>query len=338
MGFQELGSPKPNGKLSRGRYIYITKAFSDFFPYLSKTVTNDAVVIPIVPFFNNTKVYSWFVFHNDKHNIPNGTRDEYRIYLNKGLDFDENTSQRIYHPDDIVVFERLFQDNDSLMPIYFMYRFEPNSEHYNELDTIITDSKLKGGHAFYENELTFIQSSLQSLEQANVEISEDAKKEIEKQQEELLVAVEDEEITQEDDIEAIRGAHLFNSVSFRDFVLLAYNYKCAITQQSIVWQNLNNLEAAHIQPKAQSGTFLPCNGIALCRDMHWAFDKGFITIDKDFCVEVHPEVRNTLLQQYHGKKITVPRETFFQPEAKFLEHHRMKIFGLFKYSGVIRSS
>jgi hypothetical protein len=324
--------------LSRGRYIYISKDFVDFFPHLSKTVNNDAVVIPIVPFFSNTKVYSWLVFHNDKHNLVNGTRDEYRIYLNKGLDFDDETNKRIYQQNDIVVFERLFQDNNPLMPIYFMYRFAPESVHYDELETIFANNKARGGHAFFEGDISFIQSSLQSLEQASVEISDDAKKELERQQEEILVAADEEQVIEtEDDIEMTRGAHLFNSVSFRDFVLLAYNYKCAITQQSIIWKNLNNLEAAHIQPKAQSGTFLPCNGIALCRDMHWAFDKGFITINKDFCVEVHPEVKNTLLQQYNGKKIVVPIDPFFQPASKFLEHHKLRIYGLFQYSGVIRS-
>lgn len=271
------------------------------------------------------------MYHNDKYNRSGGSRDEYRIYLNKGLDFNETTNQRVYQPDDIVVFDCLFQDEDPLMPIYFMYRFDVNNEHYETLNDIIASSKGKGGHGFFEGELSFINSSLQILEQANVEISEDSKKEIEKQQDEILV------IEGSDEIEAIRGAHLFNSVSFRDFVLLAYDYKCAITQKSIVWKNLNNLEAAHIQPKAQSGTYLPCNGIALSRDMHWAFDKGFITIDKDFCVLVHPEAENTLLKQYQGKKILVPKDPYFQPAEKFIKHHNSRIFGLFQYSGSIRS-
>jgi len=295
------------------------------------------VTTPIIPFFDNTKVYSWFVYHNDKYNRPGGSRDEYRIYLNKGLDFSETTSQRIYQPNDIVVFERLFQDDDLLMPVYFMYRFGVDSEHYSTLNELIIKSKGKGGHGFYEGNLLFIQSSLSVLEQAEVEIAEDAKKEIEKQQNEVLEIEEESTISEQDDIEAIRGAHLFNPTTFREFVLLAYNCKCAITGQAIVWKKLNNLEAAHIQPKAQAGTYLPCNGIALSRDMHWAFDKGFITINQDFCVEVHPEMKDTLLQQYHGQKIIVPVEPYFQPAEKFIKHHNTRIFGLFKHSGSIRS-
>ena len=325
LGFQELGSPKPDGSVSRGRYIYISKQFVDFFPHLSRTVTNDAVVIPIAPFFNNSKVYSWYVYHNDKLNRPDGTRNEYRIYLNKAID-----PNRLYQPDDIVVFERVIVEDDYLMPVYFMYRFEQTNEHYSELESLVSASKSKGGHALFEGNLSFINSSILNLDQAEVVIAEDAKLEIEKQQEEILT-------TEEDNLEEVRGAHLFNSVSFRDFVLLAYNYKCAITQKVIFWKHLNNLEAAHIQPKAQSGTFLPCNGIALCRDMHWAFDKGFITITDDFKVEVHTQVKNTILKEYDGKQIVVPIDPFFQPAPKFLKHHREKIFGLFQYSGVIRS-
>lgn len=295
-------------------------------PHLSKTVTNDAVVIPIIPYFGNVKVYSWYVFHNDKYNKPGGTRDEYRIYLNKSID-----PERVYKPDDIVVFEKIILEEDRLMPVYYMYRFEPRSENYIFLDELIKSSKAKGGHGFFEGDLSFINSSIQNLEEAEVIISDDAQVEIEKQQAEILTAEAD------GNFEEIRGAHLFNSVSFRDFVLLAYNSKCAITGKAIVWRNLNNLEAAHIQPKAQSGTFLPCNGIALCRDMHWAFDKGFLTITDDLCVQVHSEVKGTLLNEYDGKKIFIPTVPYFQPEKKFLKHHREKIFGLFQYSGVIRS-
>ena len=299
----------------------------DFFPHLSKTVTNDAIVIPIIPFFSNTKVYSWYVYHNDKYNTPNGTRDEYRIYLNKNIDPD-----RLYKPNDIIVFERVFLEESDLMPIYFMYRFDNSNEHYDLLEKLVVDSNMKGGHAFFEGILGFISTSLLTLEQAEVIIAEDAKIEIEKQQDEILSTTTETE----DNFEQTRGAQLFNSVSFRDFVLLAYGYKCAITQKAIVWKHLNNLEAAHIQPKAQSGTFLPCNGIALCRDMHWAFDKGFITLTDDYIIQVHPEVQDTILSEYNGKQIMIPLVEYFRPEKKFLKHHREKIFGLFKYSGVIR--
>ena len=85
LGHQELGSVK-NGKAQRGRYIYISKddRVLDFFPPLSKTVTNDSSVIPIIPLYEKPakKIYCNFIYHNDKFNIQGGTRNEYRIYSN----------------------------------------------------------------------------------------------------------------------------------------------------------------------------------------------------------------------------------------------------------------
>ncbi|MGV1012006.1 MAG: HNH endonuclease [Flavobacterium sp.] len=323
LGSQELGSPKADGTVSRGRYIYVTKAYENFFPYLSKTITNDNVLIPIVPQFEDTKIYSTLVYHNDKFNVQGGTRDEYRLYLNKNLD----PNRSYFKVDDILVFERV--ETNTPIPIYTLNRYNTESEYYNFLVEFINNSPIKGGHALANDELYFIPERNINFDEATVIIPDEVMKEVEKQQEEVL--------NEDENIEDIRGANLFNSESFRDFVLLAYSYKCAITGKSINHKNLYNLEAAHIQSKAQSGTFLPCNGIALSRDMHWAFDKGFITIDDEMKIIVHDEMKKSILMEYSEQKIYVPIEPFFQPEKKFLKHHRENIFGLFLYSGSIRS-
>lgn len=329
LGSQELGSPKPDGTISRGRYIYISKDCAGFFPHLSKLQNNDTVVIPIIAPFSDAKIYSRFVYHNDKYNIAGGTRDEYRLYLNKDLDI----NRRFFQVNDIVVFERIDEIIDgSVSPLYFIHTYNLSDEHYYTLNRLVENSDIRGNHALFEGDLDFIPVPALDEEERPVIIPEDVKKEVSDAQSEIMQTSDDTAI------ESIRGANLFNSVSFRDFVLLGYGYKCAITEKSIVWNSLNNLEAAHIQPRAHSGTFLPCNGIALSRDMHWAFDKGFITINNDFKVVVHDEVKNTMLQEFIDKRIIVPADPFFQPEKKFLEHHRTNIFGLFLRTGSIRSN
>lgn len=328
LGSQELGSPKDDGKISRGRYIYISMDCAVFFPHLSKLQNNDTVVLPIIAPFSDAKIYSRFVYHNDKFNITGGTRNEYRLYLNKDLDKD----RKYFQINDIVVFERVDKIIDgSVSPLYFIHIFNYSSEYYTYLNELVLNSDIRGNHALFYGNLDFILVSTFNEEERVVVIPEDVKKEAIEAQSEII------QTSKDDSIESIRGANLFNSVSFRDFVLLGYGYKCAITEKSIVWNALNNLEAAHIQPKAHSGTFLPCNGIALSRDMHWAFDKGFITINLDFEVVVHDEVKNTMLKDFNNKKIIVPADPFFQPEKKYLEHHRVNIFGLFLRSGSIRS-
>ena len=106
---------------------------------------------------------------------------------------------------------------------------------------------------------------------------------------------------------------------------------------SYFYDKLINLEAAHIKPKSHSGSFLPCNGIAMSRDIHWAFDKGMFTINEDYTITVHEELKNTLLNKYDNQKINIPTEDFFKPEKNFLQYHKEKVFGLFKHSGVLRA-
>lgn len=66
LGHQELGSVK-NGKAQRGRYIYISKDKNvlDIFPPLSKTVTNDSSIIPIIPLYQKIakKIYCNYIYH-----------------------------------------------------------------------------------------------------------------------------------------------------------------------------------------------------------------------------------------------------------------------------------
>lgn len=324
LGSQELGSPKADGSVSRGRYIYVTKAYENFFPHLSTTVTNDNVLVPVIPPFSEEKIYTTIVYHNDKFNVEGGTRDEFRLYLNRNLDPDRG----YFRVDDIVVFERI--ETGTPVPLYFLYRFNAADSFYNDLAARIEASPIKGGHALAGDELGFIPQRQINIDEAVVVIPAEVIKVAVTQQEEVLAS-------EEQNVEDTRGASLFNSDSFRDFVMLAYGYKCAITGKVIGYKNLLNLEAAHIQPKAQAGTFLPCNGIALCRDMHWAFDKGFITISDELKIIVHKEMQKSILMEYSDQKIFTPVDPYFQPEKKFLKHHRENIFGLFLYSGSIRS-
>lgn len=325
--FQELGSPKPDGTVSRGRYMLISKNNDGFFPPLSVTELNDAILLPIVPPDSNEKVYCTYVYHNDKYHGSSAKqpRDEFRLYLNTKID----PERAFFKPDDIIVFEKL--QTEDLTNLYKMHRFNSTSEHYLLLDRIIENSGQRGGHATYYEKLDFIlEFQVSDLEYLETVIPDEVKKDAEKRQNQ---AKEESVI----EIEETKGANLFNSVSFRDFVLLGYGNKCAITGEAIFYKKLINLEAAHIKPKSHSGSFLPCNGIAMSRDMHWAFDRGMFTINEEYRIIVHPDVKDTLLIKYDAQQITLPVEDFFKPEKAFLNYHKENIFGLFKYAGVMRS-
>ncbi|MDR2936496.1 MAG: DNA (cytosine-5-)-methyltransferase [Rikenellaceae bacterium] len=337
---QEMGSPDAAGKTHRGRYFYLSKDSGDFFPLLSRTILNDTLVLPIIMPFSDSKIYAKFVYHNSKYFPEASTgdpRNEFRLYLNNALD----QNRALFHAGEIVVIEKVMTSSANPADIGYVYSinlFSPRDEHYAYLERIIEDSPMRGKSALVEGDLSFVPRPVIN-DETGVAISEEILHVVKEEQKDLLSAIEKEvPVSDGGNVEDIRGANLFNSISFRDFVLYAYGYKCAITGKSIRYGDLNNLEAAHIQPRARAGTFLPCNGLALCRDMHWAFDKGFITITDDYTVLVHDEVKATVLSEIDGKRITVPDDPYFQPERKFLRHHRENIFGLFIHSGVIRNN
>lgn len=325
---QEMGSPtlNPDGTyhFQRGRYLLITKEGLEFFPHLSSIILNDSTAIPIKPQFNDNLVYAQYVFHNsllipDEQKIGVSNRNEHRLYLNNDLD----DNKKYFFPDDIIVFEKM-RDGDM---VYFnMNIVSPHdSTHYNILNKILGDKTT----IIYNGELDFLQSSVVNSDAIIVNDKKviDA---IGHQQEQVIQSGEPGPSVATP--EELMGANLFNSRSFRDFVMLAYDYKCAITRQVISCNGFTNLEAAHIKPQAHNGAFLPCNGIAMSRDMHFAFDKGFFTLTPDYRVSVHDDVLKTdsYINQFNSAPIFVPRIDYFRPREEFLIHHREHVYGSFR--------
>lgn len=331
LGKQELGSIGTDGKVHRGRYIYISKEIEvlKMFPPLSQTQTNDSSYIAIIPLYLTVpkKIWCKFIYHNDKYTKPNGTRNEYRIYSTSELeDF-----VALFQPDDFLVFtlkpnnpnisdKNLVNSSEDSDFEYYLYRCnDKQSKLYSDLLSITEQSSFKGGHAVFTGNLPEIDSAIAKFNSDN------------------LVSVIDnstfDDLNKMDVNAASSMEHLFNSASFHDFVLAAYNNKCAITGTVIRYNSFMNLESAHIIPHSHNGLFLPNNGIAMSRDMHWAFDKGFFTISNNYRIIVHPDVASGFLGNFNNKKIFVPASDFFKPALQNLSYHQKNIFGLFKHSG-----
>ena len=74
---------------------------------------------------------------------------------------------------------------------------------------------------------------------------------------------------------------------FRQAVIEAYGYRCAVcglkikSPDSITWE----VQAAHIVPSSSLGRDDICNGVALCRLHHWAFDVGWFTLLDNYKVQ-----------------------------------------------------
>lgn len=119
---------------------------------------------------------------------------------------------------------------------------------------------------------------------------------------------------------------------FRQQVLRAYNYECAICGFNMRHDNTSvALEAAHIKWKQHGG---PCeipNGLALCAIHHKAFDKGSIGLDESMRVQVSEAVNGSgivgrLFWDFQGKSISLPQVKAYYPQDKFVEWHRREVF------------
>lgn len=330
IGSQEMGSvERNNGVPQRGRYFLISKKCLEFFPYLSSVVLNDKASIFIVPTYaaENIRVLCTLDYHNQRSAQPDyqgdNPRNEVRLYMNQQID-----PELYFRTDDLAVFERLDVEDEI---IYCLTRIRQTEEGYDYLCRKLEENdRHHHSNIICNDELPFIQRPTITAENVGdtpIEIPDN-------NAERYLEAATDNILTQENNentiFEQMMGAQLFNRNTFRQFVLTAYQYKCAITGKVIRYNDLCNLEAAHIKPQAHNGLFLPCNGIAMSRDMHFAFDKGFFTIDNDYNVLVAEALINTdFYNEYHGTRIFVPQVDYFKPRREYLEYHRSYIFQTF---------
>jgi putative restriction endonuclease len=111
---------------------------------------------------------------------------------------------------------------------------------------------------------------------------------------------------------------------FRIMVMDEYSRRCAITGE----KTLPVLEAAHIKPYSENGPHMIANGVFMRSDLHTLFDGGYMTLTKEFHVEVSKRIREEFSngREYyalHGKKLLcLPTDPANQPSSEYLEWHQ----------------
>lgn len=128
---------------------------------------------------------------------------------------------------------------------------------------------------------------------------------------------------------------------FRQAVIEAYNYKCAVCCLKInspkrsVWE----VQAAHIVPHSSKGKDDILNGISLCHLHHWAFDVGWFGLLDDYSITVSPEADNLQIEfgrlgnyelikslTHPNLKIFLPSNQNIYPHLNSIKWHREHIF------------
>lgn len=121
---------------------------------------------------------------------------------------------------------------------------------------------------------------------------------------------------------------------FRKKVLRAYNYKCAVCGFDLAMDTIPlAIEAAHIKWKQFFGPCEISNGLALCSIHHKALDKGAITLNSDFKINVSSSVTGgqwveRLIWDFDAKPIRLPRNSCYYPAEDMIEWHVREVFKL----------
>lgn len=119
---------------------------------------------------------------------------------------------------------------------------------------------------------------------------------------------------------------------FRESVLKAYDYKCAITGKSLLIDDRCLLEAAHIIPYRDGGSFVVNNGIALSYEMHKMFDNGLFSFtyknDDEIVIITSSSNRITdkqgILADLDNKPIFLPEQLDVRPDPLALQYNKDK--------------
>ncbi len=122
------------------------------------------------------------------------------------------------------------------------------------------------------------------------------------------------------------------SSNFRQNVLRAYEYKCAICDFDVKLGNSPiALEASHIKWQKAGGPNEAVNGLALCVMHHKLFDRGAFTLSKQWQILVSDEAHGSVglqewLKDFHGQTTNFPQRRTYYPEMDFIGWHVREVF------------
>ena len=129
------------------------------------------------------------------------------------------------------------------------------------------------------------------------------------------------------DIAEIEEEIYLRNGAFRKIIPRIYNYTCSITGMKVeVGGNISMIDACHIIPFRETHDDTITNGIALCPNMHRAFDRGLISIDKSYRILVSKSFIESYssysIHQFENKEIKLPNNQRYYPSQEKLESHR----------------
>jgi putative restriction endonuclease len=127
---------------------------------------------------------------------------------------------------------------------------------------------------------------------------------------------------------------VIRDAGFRKVVVSIYEYRCALCHLQIIDSlGQNIVDASHIKPFKIFFDDHTNNGLSLCKNHHWAFDRGWFAIDDNYRVLVANDLMDEspngkTLQSFKGEPIILPNHSLHIPRLEALQWHRETIFNI----------
>ncbi|MBD2021145.1 HNH endonuclease [Leptolyngbya sp. FACHB-36] len=120
------------------------------------------------------------------------------------------------------------------------------------------------------------------------------------------------------------------NAAFRRNMISLYEQRCTLCRLKIVSRdNQNVVDGAHIKPFSEFRDDRLDNGLSLCKNHHWAFDRGWFGISDKYRIivpdgrlyeETPRDMRS--LQDFDDELILLPNQEIYNPRVDALQWHR----------------
>ncbi len=122
----------------------------------------------------------------------------------------------------------------------------------------------------------------------------------------------------------------YRSTAFSRIIREIYDYRCAACGLRLNLNGLVIIDAAHLIPFSESQDDDPRNGIALCKNHHWAMDKFLIVPGTDNLWHVSPELDDRIegckeIINLNKRKILLPLDEKYYPKPNSLNWRYSRI-------------
>ena len=126
------------------------------------------------------------------------------------------------------------------------------------------------------------------------------------------------------------GMRIARNAAFRQRVLRLYENRCAVTGVGLVSPSgAIGIDATHIVPLDRRGSDDVRNGLALSKDLHWAFDRGLWSVSRERRVVV-PDLfkqhsMNENLKKLEGQKLSEANSSSLRASQDAFDWHRENV-------------